>query len=94
MKRSLPAPPIQTSGATLGTKVSVKAVACKKDKTGRFKVKVVVVGETGKARSARVYGKRYRQSETGKCITEMLKAHQYPQFKRKTQSLTFRFKVK
>ena len=71
-----------------------KVADCKKDRKGRFKVKLTVEGKTGKATKIKVYGRRQRKSETGKCLVELLKKAQFPRFKRKRQTFKWRFRIK
>jgi pentapeptide MXKDX repeat protein len=71
-----------------------KFAACKKDKKGRFKIRFTVEGKTGKVIKVRISGRKYRKSETGKCLAELFSATPFPQFRRKKQSFTHRVRIK
>ena len=71
-----------------------KFAACKKDKKGRFKIRFTVEGKTGKVIKVRISGRKYRKSDTGKCLAELFKNTQFPQFRRKKQKFTHRVKIK
>ncbi|MFH2005466.1 MAG: hypothetical protein ABI333_02655 [bacterium] len=71
-----------------------KFAACKKDKKGRFKIHYTVEGKTGKVVKVQISGRKYRKSETGKCLAELFAKTQFPQFRRKKQSFTHRVRIK
>jgi len=74
--------------------VSDKIAECKKDRKGRFKLRITVVGKTGKVKRVRVSGRRKRKSKTGKCLKALFEKAQFSPFKRRRQSFTHRLRIK
>ncbi len=74
--------------------VSDKLADCKKDRKGRFKLRITVVGKTGKVKRVRISGRRKRKSKTGKCLKALFEKAQFTPFKRRRQSFTHRVRIK
>lgn len=74
--------------------VKDKIADCKKDRKGRFKLRITVVGKTGKVKRVRVNGRRNRKSKTGKCLKALFEKAQFTPFKRRRQSFTHRVRIK
>jgi hypothetical protein len=74
--------------------VNDKIADCKKDRKGRFKLRITVVGKTGKVKRVRVNGRRNRKSKTGKCLKALFEKAQFTPFKRRRQSFTHRVRIK
>ncbi len=74
--------------------VSAQIADCKKDRKGRFKLRITVVGKTGKVKRVRISGRKKRKSKTGKCLTKLFKKAQFTPFKRRRQSFTHRVRIK
>lgn len=74
--------------------VADRIAACKKDRKGRFKLRITVVGKTGKVKSVRVSGRRQRKSKTGKCLKALFEKAQFTPFTRRRQAFTHRVWIK
>lgn len=74
--------------------VADKIADCKKDRKGRFKLKITVVGRTGAVKRVRISGRRNRKSKTGKCLKALFEKAQFTPFKRRSQSFTHRLRIK
>jgi hypothetical protein len=67
---------------------------CKKDRKGKFKLRITVVGKTGKVKKVKISGRRKRRSKTGKCLRALFKKAQFTPFKRRRQSFTHRLRIR
>lgn len=74
--------------------VADKIADCKKDRKGRFKLTITVVGKTGKVSRVRIRGRKKRQSKTGKCLKALFEKAQFTPFKRRRQRITHRVRIK
>ncbi len=74
--------------------VADKVADCKKDRKGRFKLRITVVGKTGKVKRVRISGRSRRRSKTGRCLKKLFEKAQFTPFKRRRQSFTHRLRIK
>jgi len=74
--------------------VADRIAGCKKDRKGRFKLRITVAGKTGKVKRVYVSGRRQRKSKTGKCLKALFGKAQFTPFKRRQQAFTHRVRIK